>query len=452
MSSHLFGTDGIRAPFGTPPLTATTVTSLGTLLAQRLGGPAAHPLVLLGGDTRASTPTLTAWLAGGLTAGGAIVRHAGVVPTPALARLVVELEAAAAVAVSASHNLPPDNGIKLIAADGFKWPVSEERALEQELAATLSPAPELQAPPSAVPPVDPALARSYLAALAATVPAPRALAGLRIVLDCAHGAASPFAAELFSQLGANARVLHAAPDGHNINHQCGSTHPEALIAQVRTSGADLGIAFDGDADRAILVDHRGTLVDGDGILYVWAQALATRHRLPGRRIVATSMSNLGLEVALRRVGIGLVRCDVGDRHVVETMRREGVALGGEQSGHVVCLDLSTTGDGMLTALQVAAAVTASGRPLADLVAGFTRFPQLLRNVRVASKPPLETLPTLQATAREVTRRLGDEGRLVLRYSGTEPLCRIMLEGPDQPTIEAMADELAAALASELGAT
>jgi|CXWL01.1.fsa_nt_gi phosphoglucosamine mutase len=450
--SRLFGTDGIRAPFGTPPLVAPTVQRLGRLLAAELAVDRAKPRVVLGGDTRASTSTLCGWLAAGLAAGGASVAHAGVVPTPAVALLTRDLGAAAGIAVSASHNLPPDNGIKLVGSDGFKWPVAREAALEGRLLADGDPVDGAgDRPASALPAVDVALAARYLAALRAALPAGRPLAGMRIALDCANGAAAAYAADLFSALGAETLVSHDRPDGHNINRDCGSTHPGAVAAQARAAGADLGVAFDGDADRAILVDERGEVADGDALLYVWASALHDLDALPGNRIVATSMSNLGLEVALARRGVGIVRCDVGDRVVVETMRGQGIRLGGEQSGHLVDLALATTGDGMLTALQIAHVVARSGQPLSALRQGFVRFPQLLRNLRVPRKPPLASLPTVITVAADVESRLGREGRLVLRYSGTEPLCRIMLEGPDAATIEAMADEIAAAIERDLRA-
>lgn len=282
------------------------------------------------------------------------------------------------------------------------------------------------------------------------VPAALPLAGMRVVADAGNGAASGYAGELFGRLGADCTVLAAQPDGRNINQGCGSTVPEKVAAAVLRLGADLGAAFDGDADRCVLADERGEVRDGDAILYLWALDLERQGKLEPARIVATSMSNLGLERALAREGIGVVRCGVGDREVVETMRREGILLGGEQSGHIVQLDLEATGDGLLTALQMTYLVRRAGRPLSELLAGFRRYPQILVNVRVARKPDFAALPRLAAAARAVEDELGTDGRLVLRYSGTEPLARVMIEGPEQDAIEVMARQLAAILAEELG--
>jgi phosphoglucosamine mutase len=430
--------------------------------ARAAGGASAaggrHPQVVLGGDTRESTAEICGWLAAGLAAGGAAVRYAGVIPTPGVSFLAGELGADAGVVVSASHNPYPDNGIKLLDAEGFKWSEAAEAELEQRLrAATETPVPS---PPAPWPPSAPLLPliietdlrERYLSRLASSV-APGGgppLAGLPVVLDTGNGAASAYAGELFERLGAEVTRLGAAPDGRNVNLGCGSTAPEGVAAAVVAAGAHLGAAFDGDADRCILVDERGEVRDGDAILYLWATQLLAEGRLAPAAIVATSMSNLGLERALARHGIAVVRCGVGDRLVVETMRREGILLGGEQSGHIVRLDLAATGDGLLTAVQMAALVHRAGRPLSELLAEFRRYPQTLVNVRVASKPDLATLPRVTAAARAVEDELGADGRLVLRYSGTEPLARVMIEGPDQETIETLAGHLAAVLADELG--
>ncbi len=445
-----FGTDGMRGAFGHPPLERATIVALGEELGLRLRRSSREPTVILAGDTRDSLPTLASWLVQGLTSADVSCRFGGVLPTPAVARLVVDLGAAAGIAISASHNPWPDNGVKLVSADGFKWPAADEAELERRLRARLRRDDASDAAPATPPAVDPSLRERYLSALLATLGA-GSLTGLRVVLDAANGAAATLGAEVFGGLGASVELLNAAPDGTNINRDCGSLHPEALCARTRTSGAAIGFAFDGDADRALLVDEHGAVRDGDAMLYLWATDLARRGDLPGSRIVATSMSNLGLERALRAHGIGVERCDVGDRAVVETLRREGLALGGEQSGHLVDLRDSTTGDGLLTAARVAAIVARSGRPASELLRGFERFPQLLRNVRVARKPPLAALPAVLAVQRGVEERLGGDGRLVLRYSGTEPLARIMIEGPDAVTIDGMANELEAALRAEIGA-
>jgi phosphoglucosamine mutase len=515
---RLFGTDGMRGRFGEPPLDRLTVTALGRQLALWLAGrstSAGQPRVILGGDTRESTPELCGWIAAGLAAGGADVSYAGVIPTPGVSHLVAHLAAAAGVVVSASHNPYPDNGVKLLDALGRKWSAEDEAELEERLLAELSGAagaagrlgtggpmsgtgiprsgsggamsetggPMIGArspgsgtgvpmtgtgvpPGGAEPAVEPGLREIYLHHLAATAraagqqggaglaAAERPLAGLRVVLDAGNGAASRYAGELFEALGAEVvRLLCAAPDGRNVNLHCGSTAPESMAAQTVAVGAHLGVAFDGAADRCILADERGGVRDGDAILYLWATSLLAQGLLEPPRIVATSMSNLGLERALARHGIGVVRCGVGDRAVVETMRRGGILLGGEQSGHIVRLDLAATGDGLLTAAQIAmitAKASGAAQPLSALLAGFHRYPQVLLNVPVARKPDLASVPGVAAAALGVERALGADGRLVLRYSGTEPLARVMIEGPDQAAIETMAARLAAVIAGELG--
>jgi phosphoglucosamine mutase len=442
---RLFGTDGIRGHFGEFPLDRPTVTALAVELAATLqeranGSP---PEVVLGGDTRESTPEICGWLAQGLDAGGVRVRYAGVIPTPGVAWLAKPLGAAAGVVVSASHNPWPDNGIKLLDPSGSKWSDEAEHALERRLISWTAMEP---APFGLV--TEEPLRKRYLDHLASTIEEP--LDGLKIVLDTGNGAASVYAGEIFERLGARVTLLHAEPDGRNVNEGCGSTAPGEMAARVVAEGAHLGAAFDGDADRCILADERGEVRDGDAILYLWALALRDRGLLDPPKIVATTMSNLGLERALDREGIGIVRCAVGDRYVVEAMKKEGILLGGEQSGHIVERRLASTGDGLLTALQIAGIVHQGARPLSELLAGFRRYPQVLKNVRVVRKPDFATIPSVAAAARSVEDRLGADGRLVLRYSGTEPLARVMIEGPDQPTIEAMAAELIGVIQGELG--
>jgi phosphoglucosamine mutase len=448
---RLFGTDGIRGRFNEPPLDRDTVTALAVHLANTLRGrgDGAVPRVVLGGDTRESTPEICRWLAAGLVAGGIDVRYAGVIPTPGVAWLVRQLAAAAGVVVSASHNPYPDNGVKLIDPLGFKWGDEDELRLERRL--RTCPAGVLPDFPATPPQTDPELGELYLRHLAATLPGERPLAGLRVVLDAGNGAASTYAGELFERLGASAILIHDTPDGRNVNQGCGSTAPEEMAARVVAEGADLGAAFDGDADRCILADEKGDVRDGDAILYLWATSLHRAGRLQPPQIVATSMSNLGLERALAVEGIGLVRCAVGDRYVVETMQREGILLGGEQSGHIVQSRLASTGDGLLTAIQLAWFRRQAEQPLSAMLASFRRYPQVLLNVRVAKKVDFTALPALTAKVRAVEERLGKDGRLVLRYSGTEPLARIMIEGPEQALINALAEELAGAIRRELGA-
>jgi phosphoglucosamine mutase len=449
-SIRLFGTDGIRGHFGEPPLDRGTVTALAAQLAATLRerGNGSPPKVVLGGDTRESSPQICRWLAAGLTAGGIDLRYAGVIPTPGVAYLARETGAAAGVVVSASHNPYPDNGIKLIDPQGQKWSDEDELTLETRLKANPADVPDL---PDGQPAVEPGLRELYLRHLAATLPEGRPLDGLKVVLDTGNGAASTYAGDLFERLGARVILLHAEPNGRNVNEGCGSTAPAGMAARVVAEGADLGAAFDGDADRCILADETGEVRDGDAILYLWATCLHRSGRLNPPEIVATSMSNLGLERALAAEGIGIVRCNVGDRYVVEAMRREGILLGGEQSGHIVQSHLASTGDGLLTAIQMTFVRHQDGRPLSEMLAPFRRYPQVLLNVRVKRKVDFKALPTVTTAARSVEDRLGDDGRLVLRYSGTEPLARIMIEGPEQTTIDSLAEELAVAIRGELGA-
>ena len=447
--NRLFGTDGIRGRFGAPPLDRVTVSSLAVHLAATLRerGDGSPPRVVLGGDTRESTPEICRWLAAGLTAGGVELHYTGVIPTPGVAYLVQKLGGAAGVVVSASHNPYPDNGIKLLDPQGTKWSDEDELALERRLDGTATQVPEL---PAGEPRVEEDLREHYLRHLAATVPGERPLDGLRVVLDAGNGAASGYARDLFERLGARITLLHADPDGRNVNEGCGSTAPGEMAARVAAEGSDLGAAFDGDADRCILADEKGEVRDGDAILYLWATFLHRNGELKPPRIVATSMSNLGLERALAAEGIGLVRCNVGDRYVVEAMRKESILLGGEQSGHIVDSKLATTGDGLLTAIQIAWIRHREGRPLSELLAPFRRYPQVLLNVKVGRKVDFQALPAVTAAASSVEDRLGEDGRLVLRYSGTEPLARIMIEGPEQGMIDALAEEIAVAIRGELG--
>jgi phosphoglucosamine mutase len=407
--------------------------------------------VVLGGDTRASTPELVRWLAEGLGRGVAVT-FLGTVPTPAVAQVTRALGASCGAAVSASHNPLPDNGIKLVDGEGFKWPPAWEADLEAALEET-----RVEGAEPVELEVDHESIEGYLRSLGAAVRGCRSadgdglpLAGLTLAVDAGNGAASPYAERLFASLGARPVVINATPDGRNINAGCGSTHPEVVAELTLASGADLGLSFDGDADRVILADEKGEIRDGDAILYLWGRDLAERGALPGRRVVATSMSNLGLDAALAAAGISLVRCDVGDRVVVDTMRREGAVLGGEQSGHVVNLELGTTGDGLLTALVMATLLVRRERPFSELCRGLERFPQLIENVRVREKIPFEVLPAVVEARRRVEEELARSGRLVLRYSGTEPLARIMIEGRDRGRIEALAGELAAAISTEIG--
>lgn len=445
---RLFGTDGIRAPFGAYPLDRSTVTNLGRHLGKILQEQSPRPMVVLGGDTRESTPQLCSWIRTGLEASGAKAVFGGTLPTPAIAALVGQLRADAGVAVSASHNPLPDNGIKIFNQNGFKASREGERLLEERL---LQDPTTVSKPDRDLEP-DPGLAEAYLRQLE-DVAARQGfdLSGLRIVIDSGNGAASPFAATLFEGLGAEVVSISSSPDGTNINLDCGSTAPEHMARAVVKSRADIGIAFDGDADRAIFSDETGQIRDGDATLYIWAKALREAGTLDPAAIVATTMSNLGLEVGLKTAGVDVIRCDVGDRTVVATMQQDGICLGGEQSGHIVHLGLGTTGDGLLTGLQVAGYRSKSSSSLSGMLEGFQRFPQVLQNVQVTAKPDLATLPSVVASVAEVKSQLGDQGRLVLRYSGTEPLARVMIEGPDQATISTLADKIIVAIRNEIGA-
>jgi phosphoglucosamine mutase len=371
-----------------------------------------------------------------------------VLPTPAVATLVGQLRADAGVAVSASHNPLPDNGIKIINHNGFKASPEGEQILEERL---LEDHTKVSGDLDDLEP-DPALAQTYLNQLREIASHQDIdLSGLRIVIDAGNGAASPFAAKLFRGLGAEVISMGDRPDGTNINLACGSTAPETMAKAVLEHRADIGIAFDGDADRAIFVDDQGQIRDGDAALFLWARDLESQNALDPAAIVATSMSNLGLEVALRKAEIEVIRCDVGDRTVVSTMLRDGVCLGGEQSGHIVHLGLSTAGDGLLTGLQLAGIRAKSDETLSAMLEGFQRFPQVLENIRVRSKPDLGSLSSVASSVEEVERQLGDSGRLVLRYSGTEPLARVMIEGPDQEVIAELAAKIIRAIDQEIGA-
>ncbi len=442
--SRLFGTDGIRGVAFEPPLDRSTVARLGSALAYHLRGRGLPDRVLLAGDTRASTPVLAAWLAQAFAASGGEVVWAGVLPTPAVSHLLRQGNGfGAGVVVSASHNPAADNGIKLVSASGAKWPVNEEMRLEGDLAAT--PVPEVS---GWLPREAEELRPRYLEVLAQELVG-QPLAGMRLLVDAAQGAASPVAAAFFSRLGADVEVLNASPDGLNINAACGALHPEGLARAVVQRGADAGVAFDGDADRAVLVTHTGRVLNGDDLLYIWGRHLDVAGMLPGRAVVATVMSNLGLEVALARRGIKLLRCAVGDREVWETMQREGVALGGEQSGHIICAHHAVTGDGLLTAAHVLAIARAQQLTLEEM-ADLTHFPQVLLNVRVSRRRPLNEVPELDGAIARAHAALGELGRVLVRFSGTEPLLRIMVEAATDELAHTTAEQLAEVARRQLG--
>jgi len=449
MARQLFGTDGVRGVAGEYPLDPPTVHALGVALGEVASRLAPAPEVVIGMDTRESGSWIAAQVAGGLARRGVGVRFAGVTTTPGVAYLTRTNHFVAGVMISASHNPYRDNGIKLFSHSGYKLPDTEEHAIEQQMFALLEAGLEPQEWPLTP---DPGLDRHYVDYLESTV---SARLGLRIVADCGNGAASGLAPELLSELGASVAVMCAEPDGRNINLGCGALHVEKLRERVLAGGADLGVAFDGDADRAMFVSAGGKIVDGDGVLLIAARRLKSLGRLPGPdgrpTVVATVMSNLGLERALAAHGIALLRTPVGDKYVLEEMLRTGARLGGEQSGHVVFLDHATTGDGLLTALRVLEEMVESGRTLDELTAELEIYPQRLVNVRVRSRKPLAELPSVSAEIRAAESAFGSAGRVLVRFSGTEPLARVMVEGPVLAQVEAFASRIAGAIEREIGA-
>ncbi len=439
----LFGTDGIRGRAYEPPLDEETVRRLGVALAEDLALQCPEPRVLLAGDTRASTADLARWLASSFQATGGTITWGGVLPTPAVSHLLRQDNCSAGVVISASHNPAEDNGIKILGPGGEKLADEIERHIESRIEeVTPAMGPDLPA-------VDSSLGDQYLNLLAASHDHERPLAGLHIVVDAANGAGSAFAGPLLDRLGARVSIIASNPDGHNINAGCGATAPQKLAKTVLEQGADGGLALDGDADRALLVDENGSVLDGDDILLAWARKLQSDDCLPGGRVVATVMSNFGLERALHNDGMGVIRCSVGDREVWMTMKEHGAALGGEQSGHIICSHYGVSGDGLLTGTHLLAIAASRGAPISDL-SDIVRLPQILLNVPVSRKLPFEDLPRVSAELAEATRRLDQRGRVLLRYSGTERLARVMVEGEDADEIQALAESIARALQSELG--
>lgn len=444
----LFGTDGIRAVAGEAPLDAKTIYAVGLALAHRVKGAHAHPRVLLGMDTRESSEGIAATLAAGLQAGGASVESAGVITTPAVAYLAKRHGFAAGVVISASHNPWQDNGIKVFGSDGYKLPDETELRIEEEIFRRLEKVdvPEIGPAPA----VDAKYRLDYEEFLRGAVPGLR-LDGLKVVLDCANGAASAIAPELFAHLGGTIHLTHARPDGRNINAQCGALHPEVVAAEVKSLGADVGVTFDGDADRALFADAHGEVVNGDAVMLLAARDMQERRLLRNDVVVATTMSNMGLEAALRRDGIRMLRAPVGDKYVLERMQQEQASLGGEQSGHILFPHLATTGDGLLTALVVLDAVRRSGRALHELVADLRVYPQVIVNVRVREKKPLEQIAAVAETIRAAEAELEESGRVVVRYSGTEALARVMIEAESEEAMRRHAERIAEAIRKELGA-
>jgi phosphoglucosamine mutase len=451
--AKLFGTDGVRGEANVHPMTVEVAVGLGQAIAFVFRGQGARDLhrILIGKDTRLSGYMFEDALAAGITSMGVDVIQVGPMPTPALSFLTTDMRCDAGVMISASHNPYRDNGIKFFGQDGFKLADAIEERIEgllgsEELRSGLATSDRLGAARR----IEDASAR-YVVKLKSAFPLDCNLNDFRIALDCANGAAYKVGPLVLWELGADLHSLGIEPNGRNINDGCGSLHPEKLAERVKEIGADIGIALDGDADRVVLVDERGRVLDGDMLLSLCARDMNRRGNLRGGGVVATVMSNLGLEKALHAQGLQLRRTQVGDRYVVEAMRQHGYNLGGEQSGHLIFLDQATTGDGLNSALQVLSVMARSGRKLSELTSHYQRFPQALLGIRVAQKKPIESLPGVQRAIREVEAELGDRGRVLIRYSGTEPLARIMVEGENIENVESIAQHLADELARALAA-
>jgi phosphoglucosamine mutase len=447
---RLFGTDGIRGVANQYPMTAEMALALGRAVAEHFRQRGKRCRIVIGKDTRLSGYMLESALEAGIVSAGADVMLVGPLPTPAIAFITSSMRADAGVVISASHNPFQDNGIKLFGPDGFKLPDDVELEIERRIVnpEPLTPGPEPKIGKAHR--LDDGEGR-YVQFIKHTFPKDRTLDGVRVVVDCANGAAYRTAPQVFAELGADVTALSIEPDGRNINDGCGALHPERVAVEVRRTHAAIGIALDGDADRVILTDERGEIVDGDHIMAILGTRLIAQGKLPGATVVATVMSNLGLERALNANKGRLLRTAVGDRYVVEAMREGGFVFGGEQSGHIVFLEESTTGDGLLAALQVLSIMVQEGKPLSELAKSMTRYPQVLLNFQVERKLPIDGLPRLQAAIAKVEKTLGQDGRVLVRYSGTEAKARVMIEGTDEPTIRGYAEELSEVMRKELAA-
>jgi phosphoglucosamine mutase len=443
----LFGTDGIRGVAGEYPLDKRTVYAVGRALGHHL--PAGLRRLVVGQDTRESSVWMADTLAAGLHETGAQVESAGVITTPGIAYLTHAQNFSAGVVISASHNPWQDNGIKVFGPDGYKLPDQTELKIEEEIFAQLNSVEATEPKPSAPVPVpgDARLRGAYTEWLAGSV---AGLESLKTVVDCANGAASHLAPDIFRQCGIRAEFIHNSPNGRNINENCGALHPEVVAREVAACKADLGISFDGDADRALFADYRGNVVNGDAIMLLLARELKRQGRLASNLLVATTMSNMGLEIALRQSGVRMLRAPVGDKYVLEEMRKSGAVLGGEQSGHIIFSEIATTGDGMLTALKVMEVIARSGKSLAEQVAGLRVFPQVIKNVRVREKQPLDEIPAVRSAIDEAQRDLNGTGRVVVRFSGTEALARVMIEAESREKMDKHARAIAEAIEKVLG--
>jgi phosphoglucosamine mutase len=451
---QLFGTDGIRGVAGEFPLTLESTYLIGRALGHDLIRSAPQASVVIGQDTRESSSWIADRVTLGLTSSGCEVHSAGVITTPGVAYLARSRKHAAGVVISASHNPWTDNGIKVFSGDGYKLPDAHELAIEREIFALLQN-PERHQPASVKPapslPGEASLRQAYVEWLAEGVKTD--LRRIRVLVDCANGAATAEAPELFRACGLRPTYLCASPDGKNINNNCGALHPEALGRAVaeKKGEFDLGITFDGDADRVLFSDASGRVVNGDAVLLLVARDMQARGVLAGSTIVATTMSNMGLEIALRKSGIRMLRANVGDKYVLEEMLKTGAILGGEQSGHIIFRDgEATTGDGLLTALRVMDVMARSGKALADLIGDLKVFPQTIQNVRVREKTPFAQVPEIQRTIEAAEKELDGNGRVVVRYSGTEALARVMVEAESEEKMKALAGNIAGAIKNALG--
>jgi len=449
---QLFGTDGIRGVAGEFPLTRQSTFWIGRALGHDLLRVNPQPWVIIGQDTRESSGWIADRMACGLKSCGIEVHSAGVITTPGVAYLARSRKFDAGVVISASHNPWTDNGIKVFSGDGFKLPDARELAIEKEIFALLGEPEQSQAVNTfSSLPGEHALRAAYIEWLASTVSSD--LSRLRVLVDCANGAAAAEAPELFRACGVQATFIHSSPDGKNINQGCGALHPRTIAQRISDAKGkyDLGITFDGDADRALFSDATGQVVNGDAVLLLVARDMHSRGLLSGETVVATTMSNMGLEVALARSGIRMMRANVGDKYVLEQMMKTGATLGGEQSGHVIFRDgEATTGDGLLTALRVMDVMVRSGRSLSELLADLKVFPQRIQNIRVREKVPFDRVPEVKEAIEAAQQELGGNGRVVVRYSGTEPLARVMVEAEAEEKMNQFTDEIGGAIQRALG--
>jgi phosphoglucosamine mutase len=451
---QLFGTDGIRGVAGDFPLTLESTYLIGRALGHGLRRIHPSPRVVIGQDTRRSSSWIADRVSEGLASGGCEVSSAGIITTPGIAYLARSRKFSAGVVISASHNPWTDNGVKIFSGDGYKLPDADELAIEQEIFALLED-PNRESTPGETKarslPGDAGLRHAYIGWLQGNTRTD--LSGLKILVDCANGAATAEAPELFRACRIQATFECASPDGRNINENCGALHPEVLARSVRERAGqfDLGVTFDGDADRALFSDANGRVVNGDAVLLLVARDLASRGLLVGSTVVATTMSNMGLELALRKSGIRMLRANVGDKYVLEEMLKTGAILGGEQSGHIIFRDgEATTGDGLLTALRVMDILARTGKPLAALIHDLTVFPQVIQNVPVREKVPFSQVPSIQQAIEAAERNLDGNGRIVVRYSGTEALARVMVEAESAETMKALAESIVRAIRQSLG--